>query len=146
MRIEGSHSFAAPPESVFAALVDPELIASTVPGVHDFHVESPNRWRGNIRLPVGPKVALIFELVESIEPSRAKLLVYGKTFGGSVQVVTTFDLEPEGAGGTLMHYSAQVTLTGFLGRLRDGALRPIGEHQAGGVMKALEKRLGGRGR
>lgn len=146
MQIKGSHTFAAPPETVFAALVDPELIASTVPGVHDFQVESPSRWRCNVRLPVGPKVAFSFELVERDEPSRAQLHAYGKTFGGSVRVEIMFDLEPAGEGGTLMRYSAHVTLSGLLGRLGGGALKPIGEHQAGGVMKALEQRLGGRGR
>ena len=146
MRIQGSLTFAAPPETVFAALVDPELIASTLPGVHDFQVESPTHWRGSVRLPVGPKVAFTFELLERVDPSRARLLALGKTFGGSVRVDTAFDLEPAGVGGTLMHYSAHVTLSGLLGRLGDGALKPIGEHQVGGVMKALEKRLGGRGR
>ena len=146
VRIEGSRQFTSPPEVVFAALVDPALIASTVPGVHDFHVESPNHWRGNVRLPVGPKVAFTFELVERVDPSRARLVAHGTTFGGSINVDTAFDLAPAGAGGTLMHYSAHVTLSGLLGRLGGGALRPIGEHQVGGVMKALEKRLGGRGR
>ena len=146
MHIEGSHTFAAPPETVFAALVDPELIASTLPGVHDFQVESPSRWRGNVRLPVGPKVAFTFELLERVEPSRARLLAHGKTFGGSVRVDTTFDLQPAGENGTLMRYSADVTLSGLLGRLGDGALKPIGERQAGGVMRALERRFGDPGR
>ena len=146
MQIDGSRTFAAPPETVFAALVDPELVASTLPGVHDFHVESPNHWRGNVRLPVGPKVAFTFELVERIDPSRARLLAKGKTFGGAVQVDTAFDLEPTLSGGTLMHYRAHVTLSGLLGRLGDGALKPIGEHQVAGVMRALERRLGDPGR
>ncbi len=146
MQIAGSHTFATPPETVFAALVDPELIASTLPGVHDFQVESPNHWRGNVRLPVGPKVAFTFELLERVEPSRARLLAHGKTFGGSVRVETVFQLEPTGAGGTLMHYSADVTLSGLLGRLAGGAVKPIGEHQVTGVLKALERRLGKPGR
>ena len=146
MQIDGSHTFAVPPETVFAALVDPELIASTLPGVHDFHVESPNHWRGNVRLPVGPKVAVTFELVERIDPSRARLLAKGKTFGGSVQVDTAFDLEPTADGGTLMHYTAHVTLSGLLSRLGDGALKPVGQHQVAGVMRALERRFGDPGR
>lgn len=146
VQINGSHAFTAPPETVFAALVDPELIASTVPGVHDFHVESPNHWRGNVRLPVGLKVAFTFELVERVDPSRARLLAKGKTFGGSVRVDTAFDLQPTAGGGTLMHYTAHVTLSGLLGRLGDGALKPIGEHQVSGVMRALERRIGDRGR
>ncbi len=146
MQINGSHTFTAPPETVFAALVDPGLIASTVPGVHDFHVESPNHWRCNVRLPVGPKVAFTFELVERVDPSRARLLAKGKTLGGSVQVDTAFDLQPTGSGGTLMHYTAHVTLSGLLGRLGDGALKPIGEHQVAGVMRTLERRIGDRGR
>ena len=146
MQIDGSHTFAVPPETVFAALVDPELIASTLPGVHDFHVESPNHWRGNVRLPVGPRVAFTFELVERVDPSRARLLAKGKTFGGSAQVDTAFDLEPTASGGTLMHYSAHVTLSGLLGRLGDGALKPVGKHQVAGVMRALERRFGEPGR
>lgn len=142
MRIEGQRSFAEPPETVYAALVDPDLIASTVPGIQEFRVESPTRWSGVVRLPVGPKVSFVFDLVEATPSSRARMVAHGKTFGGSVRVETAFDLEPAGTGGTFMRYLATVELSGLLGRLGDTALRPIGELQVSGVMRAIEKRLG----
>lgn len=141
MRIEGQHTFAASPEAVFAALVDPELVASTVPGIHDFRVESPERWHGTVGLPVGPKVAFTFELVERVPPTRARLVARGKTFGGAVRIETAFDLEPSGTGATLMRYVVLAELSGLLGRLGDGALKPVGEHQVNGVMRAIERRL-----
>lgn len=142
MRIEGQRTFAAPPETVYAALIDPDLVASTVPGIQEFRVESPTVWSGVVRLPVGPKVSFVFELVETVPSSRARMVARGKTFGGSVRVETAFDLEPAGAGGTAMRYVATVELSGLLGRLGDAALRPVGELQVSGVMRAIEKRLG----
>jgi carbon monoxide dehydrogenase subunit G len=141
MRIEGQHTFTAPPEAVFAALVDPALVATTVPGLTDFRVESPTRWHGTVRLPVGPKIALDFELVELVEPSRARLVMRGKTFGGAVRVETAFDLEPSGTSATLMRYAVVGELSGLLGRLGDTALRPIGEQQVSGVLRAIEQHL-----
>lgn len=141
MQIEGQRSFAAPPEAVFAALVDPHLAVATIPGLHDFQVDSPERWHGTVRLPVGPKVRFTFELAEHREPSRARLLAKGKAFGGSVRIDTAFDLEPAGEGGTLMRYVARAELSGLLGHLGDHALKPIAEHQVHGAVRAIESRL-----
>jgi carbon monoxide dehydrogenase subunit G len=141
MKIEGTRAFAAPPETVFAALVDPELVASTIPGVQEFTIESSERWHGVVRLPIGPKITFSFELVERVEPSRARLQAQGKTFGSTVRVDTLFDLAPADGGGTLMGYQAEVTLSGVLGRLSDPALKPIAELQVSGVMRAVEKRI-----
>lgn len=144
MRIEGQRTFAAPPEEVFAALVDPQLVASTVPGIQQFTVDSPERWHGTVRLPVGPKVEFRFELAESAAPTRARLVAHGKTFGGGVRVETAFDLEPAGESGTLMRYVATAELSGLLGRLGDGALKPVGELQVNAVMRAVEKHIASR--
>lgn len=141
MRIEGTRTFAAPPDAVFAALVDPQLVASSVPGVHSFEVESPDRWRGTVGLPIGAKVSFVFELVERSQPSRARLVATGKMFGASVRVDTAFDLTPAPEESTLMRYSADVTLTGLLSHLPPSALRPVAELQVTGVMRAVEKRL-----
>lgn len=147
MRIEGTRVFEAPPETVFAALVDPQLVASTVPGIQDFTVDSPERWHGAVRLPVGPRIAFQFELAERNAPHHAVLVAHGKTFGGSVRVSTAFELEPvTSAGGvargaTLMRYTAQAQLSGLLGRLGDTALKPVGELQVSAVMRAVERHI-----
>ncbi len=144
MRIEGQHTFTAPPAEVFAALVDPQLVATTVPGLSEVRIESPTHWHGVLRLPVGPKVTLDFELVEVVEPTRARLVARGKTFGGTVRIETAFDLEPSGEGATLMRYAAVVELGGLLGVLGESALKPVSEAQVSGVMRAIERRLAAR--
>jgi carbon monoxide dehydrogenase subunit G len=141
MQIEGQRIFAAPPEAVFAALVDPHLAAATIPGLHDFQVDSPERWHGTVRLPVGPKLRFTFELAERVEPSHARLLAHGKALGGSVLIETAFDLEPAEDGGTLMRYVARAELTGLLGHLGEHVLKPIAEHQVHGALRAIERRL-----
>ena len=147
MRIEGTRVFEAPPATVYAALVDPQLVASTVPGIQEFTVDSPERWHGSVRLPMGPRISFRFELAERNEPHRAVLVAHGKTLGGSVRVETAFELEPvtsaAGVAGaaTLMRYTAQAQLSGLLGRLGDTALKPVGELQVAAVMRAVERHV-----
>jgi len=143
MRIEGQRTFSAPPEAVFAALVDPHLAASTIPGLHDFQIDSPERWHGTVSLPVGPKLRFTFELVEQRPVEHARLVGTGKTFGGSLRAETAFDLEPAPGGGTLMRFTAHAELSGLLRKLGDHLLKPVAEHQVHGVLKALERRLPG---
>ena len=144
MRIEGTRTFAAPPETVYAALVDPQLVASTVPGIQEFTVDSPERWHGAVKLPVGPRIGFRFELAERNAPTHALLVAHGKTLGGGVRVQTSFDLEPAGDGGTLMRYVAEAQLSGLLGRLGDSALKPVGELQVNAVMRAVERHIAAR--
>jgi uncharacterized protein len=141
VHIEGAKRFAAEPERVWDALVDPELLADFLPGVQSLEVADESHWSAIMRLPKSPvSLTLHFELRERSRPDRALLHARGKRLGGSAEVETSFDLAAV-AEGTEMAWAADIQLGGTLGRL-GAVLRPVAQQQAERFLDRLERKLG----
>jgi uncharacterized protein len=132
--------FAAAPERVWDALVDPELLADFLPGVQSVQVGDESHWSAVMRLPKSPvSLTLHFELRERSRPGRALLHAHGRRLGGSAEVETSFTLAADGEG-TEMEWAADIELGGTLGRL-GSLLRPVAQQQAERFLDRLERKL-----
>jgi carbon monoxide dehydrogenase subunit G len=54
MKIQGEHTFNAPRERVWRALLDPEVLARTLPGCERLERTGENEYRGVLNVQVGP--------------------------------------------------------------------------------------------
>jgi carbon monoxide dehydrogenase subunit G len=54
MKIQGEHTFDAPRERVWRALLDPEVLARTLPGCERLERTAENEFRGALNVQVGP--------------------------------------------------------------------------------------------
>lgn len=54
MRIQGEHTFDAPRERVWRALLDPEVLARTLPGCERLERTAENELRGALNVQIGP--------------------------------------------------------------------------------------------
>src|SRR5262249_32606148 len=99
-------------------------------------------WHATVKLPVAPRLDFHFELRERRPPEHARLEGTSKTFGSRARLVTSFDLA-ETNGGTRMDYVAALELHRPLRRVPDAPLRPIAEHQTGGLLREVEHRVCG---
>lgn len=54
MKIQGEHTFDAPRERVWRALLDPEVLARTLPGCERLERTAENEYRGILNVQVGP--------------------------------------------------------------------------------------------
>lgn len=54
MKIQGEHTFDAPRERVWRALLDPEVLARTLPGCERLERTGDNEYRGVLNVQVGP--------------------------------------------------------------------------------------------
>jgi uncharacterized protein len=142
VRIEGERTFAAPPEAVFEALTDPELLAGMVPGVESVEVESADRWNATVTSPLGkgPSVPLRFELYERCPPGRAALRANGGRMGAKIDFATEFELG-EAAEGTRMRWTAEITLGGLLRPLDGPGFEPVARRQAEKSLDRLAQRV-----
>ena len=140
MQIGGTKEFAAPPERVFDALVDPQLLSDFLPGIESFDIHDDARWTAVMKLPLAPvSLRLDFELRERRRPDRALLTAAGKRLGASVAAKTTFDLSSASAG-TSMAWTADVELGGTLRRFGP-MMRPIAQQQAERFLDRLDRKL-----
>ena len=143
MRLEGTREFAAPREDVFRALVDPRLVADSIPLVRNVQVRDDDHWSAEVRVPLGgrgPRIRLQAELRERREPEHACLHAQGKSLGASVRLESTFDLA-EQDGKTEMRYDAEVSLGGLLGRVPDSTLGPAARRAVDGLLRSVERRV-----
>ncbi len=143
MRIEGERRFAAPRDQVFAALVDPAVVASALPGVREWDASDPDRWTMSIRVPVplAPALRVAVEVLEREAPARARLRGAGGALGGGARVDTSFDLDEPQLGHTLMRWAAEIELSGFLSTLLGATIEPLVRRQAERMLDAIAARV-----
>jgi carbon monoxide dehydrogenase subunit G len=141
VRVDGEREFAAPRGAVFAALVDPQLVAGSLPGVSNLRVEGPDRWKADVAMPFvphAPRLTLTFDVVERREPEHARLHAAGKRLGASFRLESGFALE-EAGGGTRMRYEVDVRLGGILGRVGGAAAEPVARQMIRGLLDAVDR-------
>lgn len=149
LRGDGAATVTAPPETVWAMLLDPDVLASVIPGSHGVRKLSDTRFRADVTLGVGPvKGRYKAEVILSdLDEPRAVTLTGTVTGGlGSGGGTGRLTLEPDGSGGTRIAYVYEAAVGGKVaavgGRLLDGAARVI----IGGFFTALARRAGGSGK
>jgi len=136
--VEGTRTFAAPPERVFAKLTDPDVIAPALPGVRGHAVSDPEHFQAKVKppVPLAPSLTIRFEVLDKRPPDHAELHAHG----GGADIRSTFDLEPRD-GGTFMHWHTEYHLSGLLDRLAGSGLHSIAEHQAIRMLDAVDHAL-----
>jgi uncharacterized protein len=131
MRLEGSHTIAAPRDKVWRMLHDPEVLARCAPGVKSLAADGENRYRATLELGIGP-VRGTFQghlaITEQQEPEAMTLSVEGSGGPGGVKGQGRLRLVEEGHQ-TVVHYEGEPRLS--------GRLAGVGSRLVGGVAKKL---------
>ena len=143
MKVEGTHSFAAPRATVWAVLNDPARMAKTMPGIESFEVEDERRWSAKVKIPLGLgalQMSIKFEKTDERELEYAKLNAKGTGVGALMQMVTHFNLS-EADGGTAMRWEADVRIAGPVGSMGQRVLQPIVNQQVKNVLSALDEQV-----
>jgi carbon monoxide dehydrogenase subunit G len=144
MDFTGRYFIPSPPQTVWAGLIDPEVLRLCIPGCQAIEKTSPTDFTATATLKIGPVKATFkgnVVLSELDPPSRCRL--HGEGQGGvagfakgDAEVI----LSPEG-GGTILTYTAKAAVGGKLAqigqRLIDGAAKQIADDFFGRFVAAL---------
>jgi len=144
VKVQGTRSFDAPRETVWAVLNSPERMAKLMPGIESFDVKDEAHWRANVKIPLGMgglRMSFDFTKVEERQPEFAKLHAKGNGVGAIVSMETAFDLGEAGGGGTEMRWQADVQIAGPVGSMGQRVLQPIVNQQVNNVLSALDKQV-----
>ena len=135
MEISGSYTFDAPPDRVWALLMDPAVLASCIPGCDRFEPDGDNRY--TVTLTVG--LAAItgtytgtVVLADINPPTSYGLVVEGQGRPGFVKGSSAIALRADGAV-TAVDVHATVQTGGTIARL--------GQRLVGGVAKMMMDRF-----
>ena len=146
MHIENEFSVAAPPEDVWAFLLDVERVAPCMPGAELTEAVDDTTWKGRVNVALGP-VSMSFAGTVRLEERddaarRVRLRADGmeqRGKGAATASVSSW-LEPSG-GGTTVSMRADVTLTGTAAQLSRGLLPEISKKLTQQFADCLQARL-----
>lgn len=134
--IEERFAVQAPPESVWAFLLDPERLAPCIPGCDGLEVLDERTYRVRLTVKVGFLATtqdVRMTVVEAEAPRR--LVAEGRgedtRLGSQVDVRTTLELAPAASGATTVGYRSEVKVLGRLGSVGDAVMKVKARELAG---------------
>jgi carbon monoxide dehydrogenase subunit G len=129
MLLEGDVTIDAPRAAVWSFLTDPTQIGQCAPGVEEITViELNKRYRGIVSVGLGSVKARFsgeVEILELDEPNRAKLKAHGTAAGSAADALSEMTLLDGPEGKTLVHWSADVNVSGQLAGLASRLMMPV---------------------
>jgi carbon monoxide dehydrogenase subunit G len=121
MHLEGKVTIKAPQARVWEFLTDPHQVTQCAPGIEKVEVMVPGQtFRATAAIGFGTVKARFSGDVEWLEldaPNRAKMKGHGTASGSAADVVSEMMLSEDPAGGTQLHWTADVTVVGQLASL-----------------------------
>lgn len=131
MKIEGSSSIPAPRERVWAAFLDPAVLARALPGCEGLEAIGPGEYKAKVKIGVAA-IKGSFEgkvrLFDQEPPNRYKMALEGSGGPGFVRGEAGMELS-DADGGTRVTYSADVQVGGLIAS--------VGQRMLGGVSKMM---------
>ncbi|MEO8358031.1 MAG: SRPBCC domain-containing protein [Chloroflexota bacterium] len=131
MLLKGDLTIRAPRKKVWDFLTDPNQIGQCVPGVEKIEIIEPNKkYRGVVSVGLGGVKARFngdVDVLELDEPNRAKLKAHGTATGTAADLLSEMSLSDGPDGSTLVHWTADVNISGQLASLAARLLLPVSQ-------------------
>ena len=137
MEISGSYTFNAPPDRVWALLMDPAIIATCIPGCDRFEPDGDDRYRARLTVALAAITGTYDGTVvisDKVAGSSYRLTAEGQGRPGFVKGSSAIALRAEGTG-TVVDVSGTVQTGGPIARL--------GQRLVGSVSKMMLDRFFG---
>ena len=150
MIVEGTHRFPGPREIVWSLLLDPDVLAKTMPGTATITRVSDDRYEGTMAMGIGPISPASFDvtitMTDRAEPERYTMLIEGRGKFGFTRGNAAVTLAPDG-GDTVMQYQADLVVGGKIAavgqRLLDSVSKLLLRQGLEAMTRELERRLAG---
>ncbi len=134
MKIEGTYMIAAPRETVWQHLLNPESLSKCLPGCEKLEPQPDGSFRAEMKVGIAAVKGSYHgrvEILDPVPPERFRMKVEGKGTGGFLNAEGTLTLLGTGAE-TLVGYSGEAQVGGVIAsvgqRLVLGAARQIVQH------------------
>jgi carbon monoxide dehydrogenase subunit G len=149
MIVEGTYTFPGPREVVWTLLLDPEVLAKTMPGATSIARVSEDRYEGKMGVGIGPITAAEFDVVitmtEKVVPESYRMQIEGRGRFGFTRGHAAVRLTADG-NSTIMHYEADMMVGGKIAavgqRLLDSVSRMMLKQGLEAMSAELGRRLG----
>ena len=138
MELSGDYTFPKPPQAVWDALMNPDVLAGCIPGCRGIESDGPDRYRAVATVRVGPVSGTYTATValSDLDPPKSyTMTVEGSGNLGFANGTSTVTLAPTGDGGTIVHVDSDTQVGGAVAR--------VGQRMMGSVAKGMLDRFFG---
>ncbi len=146
MKVAGSHTLAAEPARVWDALLDPAVLAATLPGCQRLEVTGPDSYAATVEAGVasitGTYEATV-EVSERVDGEAYTLRAVGAGAPGTVDATARVILAAEGAG-TVVSYDADAVVGGTVAAVGQRVMTTVAKRTAGEFFGNVDDVLAGR--
>ena len=143
MDISGSYTFSAPPDKVWALLMDPQVISSCIPGCEAFEPLGDDRYRAKLNVALAA-ITGSYEgtvaLTEKVEASSYRLTADGQGRPGFVKGSAAIALRDEG-GSTVVDVRGTVQAGGPVARVGQRLISSVSKMMMDRFFTCLQGRL-----
>jgi len=146
MRIEDHFTVAAPREIVWAAIIDPAVVAPCVPGCQGVAVVSPTLYKAKVRVQLGVIKAdfnVDVEIVSETAPEEVRSRTCGEegSRASSLTAENTLRLTGLSENETEVFYSSEAAVVGRLGKFGLGVMKKKAESLGREFAAAFKQRI-----
>lgn len=145
MLLKGDVTIHAPRKKVWDFLTDPNQIGQCVPGVEKIKtIEEMKRYHGVVSVGLGSVKARFsgeVDILELDEPNRAKLKAHGTATNSVADAVSEMMLSNGPDDSTIVHWTADVNVSGQLASLVSRLMIPVSQKLAGIFYDEVRKRI-----
>ncbi len=149
MIVEGSYRFPAQREAIWEMLLDPEVIARTMPGAREMERVAHDKYEGKIGVGIGSLMAAEFAvsvvLTDVAPPERYTMLIDGHGKLGFARGSALMRLAADGSSSTVLDFRADLQIGGKVAgvgqRLLDGVARLLMKQALDGLAQEVNRRL-----
>ena len=147
MIVEGNYPLPGTPSVIWDLLMDPDVLAKSMPGTKTLVRVAADRYEGIMRVGIGPITAAEFDLsillTDVQQPQSYGMQIDGKGRFGFTRGTARVELVPEGAG-TVLRYSADLQVGGKIAALGQRLLESVSKLMTRQSLEALNQELNAR--
>ena len=145
MQLKGDVTIRAPRKRVWNFMTDPEQIGQCAPGVEKIEMIEPlKKYRGIVSVGFGAVKARFsgeVDILELDEPNYAKLKAHGSATGSVADAVSEMQLSDGPDGSTIVHWTADVNVSGQLASLAARLMVPVSQKLSSLFYEEVRKRI-----
>jgi carbon monoxide dehydrogenase subunit G len=143
MKVEGTYTFDVPRDEVWSAMLDPEVLTNTLPGVQQLDKTDENSYKAAMKIRIGPVQGLYTGAVDLSDlnpPEYLQLHVDGRGAPGFVRGDGQLKLTAQGDQ-TIMHYRGDAQVGGRLASVGQRLMESSVQAMIGQSLESLNAQI-----
>jgi carbon monoxide dehydrogenase subunit G len=144
MKFAGTVEIAAPRDTVWAFVIDPNQVGQCGPGVESIEVIDPTHFKATAKVGIGfisARFVVNMEMAELNAPDRAVIKAHGQAPGSAVDATASMALSDGANGGTRMDWDADVAIAGSLASLGARLIEGTANKMIGQTFECMKSKL-----